>query len=179
MNSLMDLADGSLNQQSKEEGLKAALKLHSLQYSLYPPFFSRAEDLPNLKWEKLKFGNDSRSKVPKEQGVYAFVLEVLHSNLMNNAYVLYIGKAGDLNSQNTLHKRYGDYLGNLRRMDRVRISDMLNRYKDNLTYYYAKVPEGISTGYIEKVLLEVFIPPFNTNDFSPELKLLMKGADLL
>lgn len=139
----------------------------------------RGKSIPNLNWVKLRFNKDNRVHVPKSKGIYAFVLEVDSNLLMNNAYVLYVGKAGDIKSKNTLFKRYGDYLRNLRMNDRIRISEMLNRWNGHLSYYYSEVPEDISTGDIEKILLDIFIPPFNTNDFSFELKSLLKGAGLL
>lgn len=42
--SLMDLADGSLNAQSREEKLAGALKLHTSSHTIYPPFFERKVD---------------------------------------------------------------------------------------------------------------------------------------
>ena len=176
---LMDLADGSLKAQSESEMLCGALKVHTQRHTLYPPFFSRVDDLPDLEWNRLEFGSAERQNVPKKKGLYAFVLEVKHKNLMANSYVLYVGKAGDVGNSNTLYMRYGDYLANLRRMDRPRISEMLRRYDGYLSYYYATVADGVSTGDIEKNLLDILIPPFNTNDFTPELKGYLKGADLL
>lgn len=176
---LMDLADGSLNAQTSSEKLCGALKIHTQQHTMYPPFFGRVNDLPDLNWQRLNFGETERKNVPKEKGVYAFVLEIKNKKLMANSYVLYVGKAGDVGNKNTLFVRYGDYLANLRRMDRPRISEMLKRYEGFLAYYYAPIPDGISTGEIEKTLLDIFIPPFNTNDFTPELKGYLKGAALL
>ncbi|PQJ47543.1 hypothetical protein BTN99_06310 [Vibrio campbellii] len=52
MGKLLDLANRSLENKSKEELLMADIKLHSNPFILYPPFFERADDLPDLEWKK-------------------------------------------------------------------------------------------------------------------------------
>ncbi|EGR2240180.1 hypothetical protein ACLIOB_002153 [Vibrio cholerae] len=179
MGKLLDLADRSLENKTKEELLMADIKLHGNNFILYPPFFNRADDLPDLEWEKVSFTPENRNKLPKLKGVYAFAIEISKGGLPPSTLILYVGKAGDLNSGNSLWKRYYDYIRTEKKNDRPRIGEMLRRWKGHLSYYYATVDENISTGMVEETLLDVLIPPYNRGDFSPELNSLLKGANIL
>jgi len=179
MGRLLDLADPTLRAMSDEEKLIAALSKHNVNHTLYPPFIKRTDDLPELQWEKLPFCKESRPLVPKEKGVYAFAVEFEHALLPNSSHILYIGKAGDINSNNTLWKRYYNYLRTEKINDRTRICEMLRQLKGHLSYYYAIVDVGISTGDVEETLLDILIPPYNRGDFSAELTSLLKGANIL
>lgn len=176
---LLDLAKPSLDNMSDEQKLMASLRLHSLQHILYPPFFSRASDLPTLNWHKIKFLPENRTLLPDEKGVYAFALEFDMNGLPPIIHILYVGKAGDISSNNTIYKRYYDYIRTQRINDRASIHQMLNLWKDNLSYYYATVDEDVSTGDIEKTLLDIFIPPYNRGDYSVQLRSLLRGANIL
>ncbi|NOH18502.1 hypothetical protein [Vibrio cyclitrophicus] len=179
MGKLLDLAKPDLSVMTDEEKLMSALSLHNTRHILYPPFLKRADDLPNLQWNKVPFCKASRARVPREKGVYAFVLEFSHNFLPNSSHVLYIGKGGDITSKNNLWKRYYDYMRTEKKNDRPRIHEMLCQWKGHLTYYYATVDQGVSTGTVEETLLDVLIPPYNRGDFSAELTDLLKGANIL
>jgi hypothetical protein len=176
---LLDLADRSLSTMSKKEQLSAALSNHRCQHILYPPFVERKNDLPNLIWNRVPFSLASRKQIPKERGVYAFAVEFSDMKLPPSTHILYIGKAGDLNSNNDLWTRYYDYIKTERRNDRPRIHQMLNQWKGFLTYFYATVDQNTGTADIEETLLDIFIPPYNRGDFSAELSSLLKGANLI
>jgi len=179
MGKLLDLADSSLTAKTKEEKLMAELSRYNNQHILYPPFMGRTEELPALDWNKLSFSPESRKHVPREKGVYAFAVEFEHPFLPPSCHILYIGKAGDVNSNNSLWKRYYDYLRTEKKNDRPRVCQMLRQWKGNLSYYYATVEHGVSTGDIEETLLDILIPPYNRGDFSAELTSLLKEANIL
>lgn len=179
MSGLLDLADGSLNAQTKEQLLMALLQKHKCTHVLYPPFLKLCDKLPALDWKKVGFTQKSRKFVPKEKGVYAFVLEMSGHSLMPVNHVLYVGKAGDLTSNNTLHARYYDYIRTEKGSDRPRIAQMLSQWKGHLSYYYAVVGAGVSTGDVEKYLLDILIPPYNRGDYSAELSSLLRGANII
>lgn len=179
MGKLLDLADGSLNAKTDEEKLMSELAAHRCNHVLYPPFFKRVNELPELEWKKVSFTEMSRAEVPREKGVYAFAVEINHNFLMPITHILYVGKAGDVNSNNTLWRRYYDYLRTEKISDRVRIAGMLQRWKGCLSYYYAVVDDGVSTAKVEETLLDILIPPYNRGDFSAELSNLLKGANII
>ena len=179
MGKLLDLANPSLTAMTPEEKLIAALSKHNANHILYPPFLKRTKDLPKLKWNKVPFCKESRKKIPREKGVYAFAVEFVDDLLPTSSHILYIGKGGDIQSQNNLWKRYYDYLRTERINDRPRICEMLRQWKGHLTYYYATVAPDVSTGDVEETLLDILIPPYNRGDFSAELTNLLKGANIL
>ena len=179
MGNLLDLANASLTAMTAEERLIAALAKHNANHILFPPFLKRTKDLPVLKWNKVPFCKASRASIPREKGVYAFAVEFEDSLLPTNSHILYIGKGGDIKSQNNLWKRYYDYIRTEKVNDRPRIGEMLRQWKGHLTYYYATVAPGVSTGDVEETLLDILVPPYNRGDFSSELSNLLKGANIL
>ena len=179
MDKLLDLATPALDSLTLEEQLSAQLALHRESYILYPPFMQRVNDLPKLQWNSIDFDMKHRSQLPKEKGVYAFAIELNDSRLPKSSHIAYVGKAGDINSENTIWKRFYDYIRNRNIGDRPRISEMLRRWEGHLRYYYAVVPSGISTGDVEEYLIDILMPPYNRGDFSPELQSLLKGANIL
>lgn len=178
MSSIYDALDEEIEKQSADERRLGYILKYRQEFVLCPFFINTKSDLPSLQWLSMKFNRDER-ELPSQQGVYAFSIEVENLNLPKNSYIVYVGKAGDTNSSNTIRKRYRDYVRELRVKSRPKIHRMLTLWDGHLTYHYAEVPDGISTGEIEKQLTTVFIPPFNTNDFHVEVRDLLKGASIL
>jgi hypothetical protein len=178
MSSIYDTLDADINNQSEDDKRLAYISKYQRNFVLCPTFMNTTNELPELNWESIKFNSDNIT-LPSQQGVYAFSINIISNNLPTNSYILYVGKAGDINSQNTIRKRYRDYTRELRTKTRPKIHRMLNLWKDHLTYHYAEVENGISTGEIETKLTTIFIPPYNTNDFSAEIRDLLKGASIL
>ena len=148
-------------------------------FVLCPLFLGKVDELPDLEWQTVDYDPDLFD-LPDEQGVYAFSITAKNSmNLPNNSYILYIGKAGDLDSDNTIQKRYRNYVTDSGLKDRHRIRAMVKLFGGHLKYHYSITPDNISTGLIEKQLTKVFIPPFNVSDFDTDLKGLLKGVGIL
>ncbi len=179
MGKLLDLANRENENLSDKEIAMGALCKHSLNHIMYPAFFARQNDLPTLVWKKLKFEEGFRKHVPKKKGVYAFALDIGLPNLPPTSYILYVGLAGNTNSNNTLFRRSYDYIRTEKINDRPRIGEMLRQWKGHLSYYYATVEDDTSTGPIEETLLDILIPPYNRGDFSAEMKTLLKGVNLI
>ncbi|MGL4206359.1 MAG: hypothetical protein ACRCRW_09630 [Aeromonadaceae bacterium] len=177
--SLLDLARPALDNLSPEEKLRSQVVAHRLEHYLYPPFFLRYQDLPELTWSKVSFTPESRAELPRRKGVYAFAVELSFGCVPPITHILYIGKAGDINTNNTIYERYYDYIRTKRVNDRPSICQMLRMWDGHLTYYYAVVEDHISTGEIEKTLLDILIPPYNRGDYSAEIKSLLRGANIL
>ncbi len=174
-----DLAKKKVQAEDPDKLIMGQLALHEVSAVLYPPFFEKMNDLPSLKWHKCKFTSANRSTLPKKKGVYAFAIEIEHPFLPSNCYILYIGKAGDINSNNTIWNRYADYLRCQKKNIRPRIREMLTMWKEQMVYFHAEVDPKISTGDVEKMLTTIFIPPYNRADFTGEVADLLKGAGLL
>lgn len=176
---LVDLATPSIKNRSKKKLVQADLKYHADTYVMYPPFFEKAKELPNLEWKKLVFPDQAKKNVPDVRGVYAFAIDVQNPLVPPTSYITYIGLGGKKGNGSTLKKRFTTYIRNMKTPDRVRIAEMLDRWKSNLTYYYAVVDDNDDTEAIEETLLSILIPPYNRGDFSAELKSLLQGANIV
>lgn len=179
MGTLLDLATASLTAMTPEQRLQAALSKYLCEHIMYPPFLERKNTLPDLNWKSVPFCAASRASIPKFRGVYAFAVALNDRKLPNNSHILYVGKAGDVASDNTLWRRYYDYMVTERKNDRPRIHEMLQQWQGHLVYHYAIIDESLGTAEIERTLLDILVPPYNRGDFSPELASLLKGANIL
>jgi hypothetical protein len=178
MSEFYDVLDEEIEEQSQDDKRLAYISKYRREFVLCPAFIKAKADLPDLEWNTIKF-NAENPNLPDQQGVYVFSINIEHGNLPNNSYILYVGKAGDVNSKNTIRKRYQDYVREARVQSRPKIHRMLNLWSEHLSYHYAEVPNGMSTGDIEQLLTTIFIPPYNTNDFLGEVRNLLKGASIL
>ncbi|EOW9238039.1 hypothetical protein ACOA56_001869 [Vibrio cholerae] len=178
MSEFYDVLDQDIEEQSQDDKRLAYISKYRREFVLCPSFIRKKDELPDLVWNTIKF-NEPSSNLPDHQGVYAFSINIEHGSLPSNSYILYVGKAGDTTSNNTIKNRYSDYVREARVQSRPKIHRMLNLWAGHLTYHYAEVPNGVSTGDIEKQLTTIFIPPYNTNDFLVEVRDLLKGASIL
>lgn len=168
-----------LDKEDDELKLLGYLSKFQRTFLLCPKFLSDVDTLPDLEWKTVNY-DPELFDLPDEQGVYAFSITANNSkNLPINSYILYVGKAGDLDSDNTLKKRYRNYVTDSGLKDRHRVRAMVKLFGDHLKYHYSKIPESISTGDVEKKLTKIFIPPFNVADFNADVKELLKGVGIL
>lgn len=122
-----------------------------------------------LTWTPVKFSKGNKKKVPAKKGIYAFVVIPGLENISSNGYLFYIGIAGH-KSKNTLQERFGQYLSEQSAMKRSGIYYLLNRYKNYLHFAYATPHHKKDLKKIETALLDVYQPPYNSNDFSAHVK---------
>ena len=177
---ILDELDNDLALQNKEDKRKAFLSMHKSTFLLCPSLFKKKEDLPKLNWITFKHGEIPEGIVlPDKQGVYILSISIMSDSLPSNSYVLYVGKAGDINSNNTIKKRYRDYVNPSGYKNRVKVKKMLELWSGHLTYSFATVEDGKSTGVVEETLTSIFIPPYNQADYHADLKNLLKGIDIL
>ncbi len=118
-----------------------AKRLAKYEFELYPQLWERsgyAQVMRSAKWKHVFFNQANRAKVPKESGIYMFVVAPRHAYLRDHTYIFYVGKAHDL------YHRYGEYLdeklGEDLEMDRERIVDFLNYFKGHVYFNYATCP---------------------------------------
>jgi hypothetical protein len=125
-------------------------------------------NIPRLDWHHVKFLRENRDVIPQVRGIYFFMIKYETNLLPSHGYIAYVGLTGDQNER-TLHLRYGDYLRDQSRPKRVHIYELLNRWKNNIYFYFAEVPDREeSLTDIETNLLDSLIPPYNRKDFSGE-----------
>ena len=121
--------------------------------------------------EKVKFTKSNRSKIPRDKGIYCFVLQPKLVNFFETTYLFYIGK-----TNRTLWVRYKEYLDEQagKGKPRNKVFEMLNQYTDYLYFYYTSIPASADVDSCEEKLLNIFVPRVNTDipeaKISPELK---------
>ncbi len=148
-------------------------------FTLCPAQYARSNDLPALTWHSFKYTEHEAQILPDEQGVYMFMVQFSGANLPTNSYVMYVGKAGDIGSNNTIAKRFRDYVNPSGYSGRIKVSKMIKHFSEHLVYYYATIPANQSTADVEQALADIFIPPCCKVDFSANMRTLLRGAGIL
>ncbi|MCG7532637.1 hypothetical protein MHM98_14985 [Psychrobium sp. MM17-31] len=150
----------------------------NFEFILTPLFIDNATTLPDLNWQKIKYTEHAQHDFPQRQGVYMFSVSFDIPNLPTNSYVLYVGKAGDVDSNNTIAKRFRDYVRPSGYSGRPKVRKMIKYFKEHLFYHYAEVDQGTSTAEVEEALADVFVPPCNQTDFSAQVRSFVRGVRL-
>lgn len=124
----------------------------------------------NLMWEKVKFAPSNRSAIPKERGIYAFVLELSPTKLPPHGYILYVGITGD-DSNSNLYKRYGQYLLAHRNQDgRPAVYYMMDNWSEELFFHFVPLPNiNIDLAKMERAFINAVLPPVNKRDIDAKI----------
>lgn len=153
-----------------EEG---KILFHIKKFLLYPVFWKDpTNQFPiNLKWKSLEFKETNKSKIPKEKGLYAFVLIPEYNNFFETKYLFYAGK-----TNRTLRERFSEYLREKagKGKPRKKIFKMLNQYDEHMHFFYTEIPNSADVDICEEKLLNTFVPHINSQipkaKIKPELK---------
>jgi hypothetical protein len=156
------------------------LKDFQQRFVLAPARWRSFAPSPPLLWRSIRFGDTTVNEVPEQRGVYAFVVQFQdhgteHLALPSHGYVMYAGITGHVGADRTLRHRYRDYLRDQRRGKRVQIWSMLNKWADDLFFHYSVVDDSVELDQIELALNDAMIPPYVTNDFSAEVRALVRA----
>lgn len=147
----------------------ARIKLHIRKFFLYPSNWNDPNNhlTITLNWNKYAFKPENRQYIPREKGIYCFVICPSHPNFFDTKYLCYIGK-----TNRTLWERYKEYLNDQQGegKPRKKIFEMLNLYKDCLFFYYATIGNSSDVNICEDTLINTFIPPINAQIPDAKLK---------
>jgi len=108
----------------------------------------------------MRFTQENRSKTPTTKGgVYGFVCRPSFDGPPETAYLLYIGKT------KRFRTRYSRYLSDQASPLKARphIYRMLNKWGDDLWYYFAPINDVDLIDEIERSLMNSCLPPFNVD----------------
>jgi len=84
---------------------------------------------------------------------------------------MYIGITGARSGTRTLRDRYKDYLREKSRNKRPAVFYMLNKYENDLFFYYVSICDPhIDLAQLEIALNDAIIPPVGRLDFSAEIR---------
>ncbi|MDE0315426.1 MAG: hypothetical protein OXM61_11025 [Candidatus Poribacteria bacterium] len=116
-------------------------------------------NLPDsFNWEIRPFQDDQKTHIPRNSGIYSFVIQPGIASYPSCSYPMYIGLAG----LRTLRKRFSDYLYEQNNpSSRPNILRLLNKYKGYLHFCYSVVNERERLKEIEDALIKAFLPPCN------------------
>ncbi|MFC1461718.1 hypothetical protein ACFLQR_04290 [Verrucomicrobiota bacterium] len=82
---------------------------------------------------------------------------------------MYVGMTGS-DGGGTLRIRYSGYLSEKNVLRRPKIHYMLNKWPNDLYFYYAEIGRRHDIPTVEQKLCDAIIPPCNINDFSAEIR---------
>jgi hypothetical protein len=174
----LDEGMASFDENEKREAYLGFFK-NTFPFLLCPALFKRNDDLPSLNWVRVKYDDHAGHDFPEQQGVYMFMVSVESQKLPMNSYVMYVGKAGDTDSSNTIAKRFMDYVNVSGYKKRPKVKKLLKYFSEHLFYYYSVVPDGDATSVVERALADIFVPPCCQMDFSGEVRSLLRGVRII
>jgi len=133
-------------------------------------------NIPRLAWRNVKFSRENKVNIPQVRGIYLFMIKNETNLLPPHGYIAYVGLTGD-DRERTLNDRYGDYLRDQSRPKRIHIYELLNRWRNDIYFYFAEIPDrAVSLSEIETNLLDSLIPPYNRKDFTGEFGRIVEEA---
>ena len=152
---------------------EAVITSHIKKFLLYPEFWKQADNqVPTrLRWNFKKFASKNLNHVPREKGVYAFILRPRYKNFLTTLYLFYVGR-----TTRTLRQRFKEYLDEKegKGKPRKKVYKMLNQYEGDLYFYYATIDDGRRVVKCEECLLNTFVPHVNASipkaKIKPELR---------
>ena len=133
------------------------VKTYSSTFTLWPQAWKNYNLSAPFNWEIHPFQQNQVGNIPREPGIYSFVIQPGIASHPCCSYLMYIGK-----TKRTLRQRFNEYL---REQDnpkgRTKILRLLNQYQGYLHFCCSKIAETERIGEIEDALITAFIPPCN------------------
>lgn len=155
------------------------LKYYKQDVILDPARWSGFASPVQLNWRSVRFDAENRNHIPHERGIYAFVVQFQDHQasplpLPIHGYVMYAGITGHRSADRTLNDRFGDYLRDQKRPKRMSIYSMLNKWAGHLFFHFSTVGPEVQLDTLETTLNDAIIPPYVTNDFTAEVRALVR-----
>lgn len=109
-------------------------------------------------WKVEKFPPEQRNSIPKDPGVYVFVVDSEMFGALPTGGIFYVGKA------TKLYDRIGKYISEIGKgpTTRPKIWKMINKWNGCLKYYYQTTTTVDEAELLEDEMLSALRPPFNT-----------------
>ena len=131
---------------------------HHVEMMFYPKAWAAAPKVA-MSWTKADFPPNPRNGIPKQPGVYVFVVMTELFDFPHANGLFYIGKATNL------YERVGAYMGDvdihLLRTKRPLVWRMLNQWHGHLKYFFTTTADAGAAAALESQMIEAFRPPFN------------------
>ena len=112
-----------------------------------------------LNWSPILFGDTSQANLlPDTGGIYSFILRPEVAGPPETAYLLYIGKTKEISRR---YREYLFYKSLSGYKKRPHIHDMLNKWPEEIWFFFAKLDDRDLRKTVEDTLLNSWVPPFN------------------
>jgi hypothetical protein len=144
---------------------------HIRRFYLDPKAWKALRISPALQWKHVNFGTAAAASIPKQRGVYAFIVSPSCEHTPPMSYLMYIGISGHSGRKTgTLYKRYHAYLQEVKTLKRPKIHYMLTKWSGHVQFHFSTVGVRCDLAKLEAQLNDTFIPPCNDNDFSASIR---------
>lgn len=164
----------STKQEIHDLASRAAV-IHRVEMIFHPESWSSIPSnsfAPN--WTQISFPPEGceRASIPKNCGVYVFIVK---SNIFNFPFVsgiFYVGMA------TSLYTRISSYIGEINKpflkSKRPSVWKMINFWNGHLQYFYTETPDKATALALEDAMINAIRPPFNA-DYSATLSPAMRA----
>lgn len=128
---------------------------HRYAFYLWPEAWGNFRQKGLRNWTSVTYEASSKAKIPKESGLYKFILPVTVGDLPVYHYLMYIGVSKNL------RQRFQNYLTIENDQKRRPMHAlMLRNYSSRLLFTYIRI-EHRKAKQLEKELIMTYIPPLN------------------
>ena len=141
------------------------LKAHQWTFSLWPQQWKRYNLHYLFNWEIHPFNKDQIRCIPREPGIYSFMIQPGVASHPHCSYIMYIGR-----TCYTLHSRFRRYLREQNDpAGRSKVVRFLNKYRGYIYFSCSIISETEQIEKIENELISAFLPPCNSQ-FPAEIR---------
>ena len=144
---------------------------HAWSFVLWPRQWASYNLSDLFNWEIHPFQQDQIDEIPKDPGIYSFVVQPGIADHPYCSYLMYVGM-----TERPLRERFTEYFREKRDATngRPKLLKMLNVYQDYLHFCCSAIAETERIKEIEDELLNAFIPPCN-DQYPTEISRVMKA----
>lgn len=131
-------------------------KAHVQDFTLWPKLWKSFSMRSSFSWAEKSLQRAALSSIPRNPGIYTFVIKPDIANHPSCAYLVYTGRSKDLHER---FKQYLDIQDGTRRHS-PKMEQGLIQYKEYLYFIFSPFKK-VSLKKAEQALIDVFIPPWN------------------
>ena len=133
-------------------------KIHKVCFSLWPQKWEAYSLCDPFNWQIHPFEPDQTDEIPRQPGIYSFLIRPGIASFPYSSYLMYIGK-----TQHTLRRRFTQYLYEQNSPSgRSNIVRLLIKYQGYVHFCFSVVNNTERIASIEDALIAAFLPPCNT-----------------
>ena len=144
----------SVNDLISEQNQSSA---HRHTFLLWPRQWTAYNFQDSFDWQIHPFQQDQKKNIPRQPGIYSFVIKPGIISYPDCLYLMYIGKA-----EYGLQHRFNRYFSEQNNPEgRPKIVGLLNRYQGSLHFCCSVIKQKERIVEIEKALIGAFLPPCN------------------